>query len=554
MAAYTQQVLLEETGKLLEGKPGAAAHLAEVWEATDRYVASCLEQKRGVILPNFCVLGWQVTRLRDKSVHRPHFRLLDTFVRAHGIDTTKEVAPAREQELMPTEEFNFSKAAIKFSSQLTKDHVFTGLRLLIQKAGEVIGQNRPTILEFSFGKLIAKERTVRFAFAPELYIAHGIDVPDGSDAKPFVTNPTFCMPDSETRDGLSLKGNGVRSNRVGCPLTCPDVETPEDTERGASSLGRTEAPARTQACADAYRDAVHRQISTLEERASRALHERRELDSYVQRCMDADAAMYAHRQGKLREHRAHLQLQIDEKRVAPRERERDGCSDCASVSEGSLQPGVHERFLGGPQESSREAMAPREPRHRPAGKRCRGRPHAEGLVTLQVPEGNLRVALEEQIQGNRARREAMKGQERQFDERLLEVESQQASASHDLQMERRAREKEVLSRAWQEGRRLKEIQKSIEAIELGKRPPCDAPCIAAPAVGILPHTCSPPASPRLGRQDGGRGARSVGSGASSGTSGFSSACTPRTTGRLPARSTALGTAAAMSLHRYGLVA
>jgi hypothetical protein len=110
--------------------------------------------------------------------------------------------------VLPIEELNFSKVAIKYSGELTKDQAFTGWRLLVRQIGDVIGQGRAANLEFSFGKLVAKERDARFAFSAALYIAHDLEVPVGAaediDYKPCAT---FAATDSSSLQGLSLKGS-----------------------------------------------------------------------------------------------------------------------------------------------------------------------------------------------------------------------------------------------------------------------------------------------------------------------------------------------------------
>merc|ERR1719409_2056216 len=83
---------------------------------------------------------------------------------------------------------------------------------------DVVAQGRSVVLEFSFGKLLVKERIVRFAFAAELYIAHGLEVPEGAaddiDYKPIAT---FSSADNSVMQGLSLRGTGMREQlATGC--------------------------------------------------------------------------------------------------------------------------------------------------------------------------------------------------------------------------------------------------------------------------------------------------------------------------------------------------
>ncbi|CAK0874226.1 unnamed protein product, partial [Prorocentrum cordatum] len=97
--------------------------LAAVWRALDLYAADCLERQRGLRVHNFCQIGWLEQRLRGRTVYRLQFQLTDAFCRNHGLNCAKAVpgTPLPDTERMPVEEFNFSKAAIRFSQSLTKD-------------------------------------------------------------------------------------------------------------------------------------------------------------------------------------------------------------------------------------------------------------------------------------------------------------------------------------------------------------------------------------------------------------------------------------------------
>jgi hypothetical protein len=132
------------------------------------------------------------------------------------VDAARGSAPIPpESDLCPIEELNFSKVAIKFSGKLIKDQAFTGWRLLLRQLSDVIGQGRTVTLEFSFGKLLAKEREVRFVFAADLYTAHGLEVPAGAaDDIEYKPSATFANVDSSVLQSLSLRGTGVQEQKL----------------------------------------------------------------------------------------------------------------------------------------------------------------------------------------------------------------------------------------------------------------------------------------------------------------------------------------------------
>lgn len=210
-------------------------NLKEVWAAVDRYIVTCLDQKRGVSLPNLCRIGWRVLRLRNKCSHKPYFQLSESFCRSGGVDAGKASGqpPIPERDLCQFEELNFSKVAIKFSSELTKDHAFTGWRLLARQLSDVISQGKSVSVEFSFGKLIAKEREVHFVFAADLYIAHGLEVPVGAaDDLEYKSSATFSAMETGALQGLSLRGSGVHAQ---VPQSSSSSARPGDVKTRAST-------------------------------------------------------------------------------------------------------------------------------------------------------------------------------------------------------------------------------------------------------------------------------------------------------------------------------
>ncbi|KAF1320290.1 Sporangia induced predicted protein, partial [Globisporangium splendens] len=75
--------------------------------------------------------------------------------KTYGLQQRKSLTPP---VLASLEEINFTKIAIKFSRSLTKDLVFSGVRDLLQRIGEVAGTGAALSIAFNFGRLIAKNR------------------------------------------------------------------------------------------------------------------------------------------------------------------------------------------------------------------------------------------------------------------------------------------------------------------------------------------------------------------------------------------------------------
>lgn len=89
------------------------------------------------------------------------FIAADSFVKAFRV---------RRQRIMnypqttPIEEVNYATLAIRFTNNLTKDMVFTGIKDIIQKIGFMVDRGIDFDIKFSFGTLHCKERRLKFDF------------------------------------------------------------------------------------------------------------------------------------------------------------------------------------------------------------------------------------------------------------------------------------------------------------------------------------------------------------------------------------------------------
>ncbi|CAE7513752.1 unnamed protein product, partial [Symbiodinium sp. CCMP2456] len=133
-----------------------------VWAAVDRYIFSCLEHFRGLVIPGFARITWQVEHRFRRDSTELYFELLEPFCRTFHVANSRRYAAPLEADLAACEDFNYSKAALRFSRKLKKDHVVAGLRVLVIRMGEAMAQGRQMSLDFTIGKLLAREREARF--------------------------------------------------------------------------------------------------------------------------------------------------------------------------------------------------------------------------------------------------------------------------------------------------------------------------------------------------------------------------------------------------------
>ena len=90
---------------------------------------------------------------------KPTFLFSDAFRRNNSLPKRKALLPPT---LAKSETINFHKLALRYSTDLTKDMIFTTFRDIVRKIGEIIGSGKKLKLSFSVGVLLStKERKVR---------------------------------------------------------------------------------------------------------------------------------------------------------------------------------------------------------------------------------------------------------------------------------------------------------------------------------------------------------------------------------------------------------
>jgi len=139
-----------------------------------------------------------------------------------------------------------------------------------------------------------------------------------------------------------------------------------------------------------------------------------------------------------------------------------------------------------------------EPRHRPAAVRKR-KESQPAEKTEALVSSNLKEALDEQVQANKARRDQLKQREQRLELANLETLERNDAAQQMRNRMQTIREREILAEGWREQAKIKDIKRVIDAIERGKRIPGERSTISAPlGCGIVPvepegvHMRAPP--------------------------------------------------------------
>lgn len=424
---YTLDRLLEDVlrtrGALKKGQQVDKEDYAKVWDAFNRYLTATVQKRQTLNVPNFCKIGWRIEELQGKSKVRPYFHLAESFGRVYNLDA-KAHPFAPEKLLTTTEEFNFSKAAIRYSQRLTKDNIFMGLRAIVHQIGEAASRGEQVSIDFEIGKLVIGDRDCCFAFVAELYHQEGLEVPSGAiEATDYKPTVTFGPPSKDALT-LSLQGTTVRADHLGGWAE----ENPSSPAGSTSFQVMDELVTHETGRNMAYAEGLSRHISQLEGEAAKAMSDKDQWEDHLKRCIELEEKDQEWRRLLLKENSEHLKLQMreaEEKRQMGREQ---------YVTHASMH----------------EFPSFTEP--------------ADADVREYVHErrANLKDDLDQQCEARRRIKQIVKDQERMLENANIEVGQAEMARLKKAGVMKKEAERQLLAQAWDHDRRLKSVRKAIE--------------------------------------------------------------------------------------------
>jgi|Transcript_94548 hypothetical protein len=460
---YTLDKLLQDTSakraRLASKDGGDSIDYAEVWSSYNRYLVACLEQRRGLQLGNFCKIGWQTEKKAvqgsSKAKSVPYFQLTEQFARSYcPQEVGKLKQPSGDREISPMEEFNFSKAAIKYSQQLTKDQVFTGLRALVQQIGDVVADGQDVDITFgSVGRLQVREREPRFSFSRDLNnLIGGTDSMPNQDSfteevRRLPVAPSFSKRAPEEALGLEIGGGAAAEPMQSVPPL--GMQPPQDngyyrdeppsrrselrscaSEANMDSMRRTPNLTSQQYKREiAYKEAMDRHISEMEARASEAVREKEAWHQHVNDCLFQERDEIQVKRSRAQQNQYFLRQQVQWREKQKKEQRKDEI----------IAASAHEfpKFTEPAATEMKEFMA---------GQAAR-----------------VRADLDEQVRTNNTLRNLQKRRERSLEVDQLEANRMEMAMLREADRAKKAYDKEALATAWNSEIRMKNIWKAIES-------------------------------------------------------------------------------------------
>jgi len=435
---YTVDRLLDdvllEKGALKRGQPAEKGHYQQVWDAFNRYITATLDRRQTLEVPNFCKIGWRVEECLGKVKHRPHFQLAESFVRVHQLDANRQTT-IPDSQLTQIEDFNYSKAAIKYSQGLTKAHMFAGLRAIVHKIGEACSRQK-TSIEFEMGQLLCSERIAHFAFVGDLYQQEGLEVPKSALAD--MNYHPSCTFAPATAEGLSLAVRGRRSSEVSART--PSVASSQASSRHVGFVRSREHPQEdadaTSTCttsecsakARVRQDHLERHLEDVQADAEEAMAKHTREGHFRKECENFEGALANSRRAFYADHKEELRRQMQQKE----EKRQEGRQNAIAQSSQHDFPSFRE---DPPTSDVREYMHERK--------------HF------------LREDLDEQVSLKRSQKDVANQKDKTLTAREVECNKLEVQRQKDEQAAKKERERSILAEAWDRSIRLKLVEKAI---------------------------------------------------------------------------------------------
>jgi len=441
------QDIIQRRGKL-GSKEGAdsAQDYQEVWSAFANYVRSCLEQRRGLQLNSFCKIGYTIQKKLGKNSYRPYFHFSDSFVRSYlnPEAARKHAAGQLAGDLCAFEDFNFSKAALKFSKQLTKDQVFTMLRALVQRMGDSISEGREMdVVLGDVGKFVCRADGPRFQFAQEFYRqdlpesdSRATPAPRREGAAAVASAPAAPRVAAQP----AATGNSATQDATVATLV-PENTQPEDVKGFDSGVQRAMGETDLQKSASApglsalqfkrelaFKEAMDRHIAAMEHHAAEAVAEKDAWESHVSECL-----LQEREEIQARKERNHLNLHFLKHQMAlgeqKRKEQRKEDIEAASAHDFPAFSEVHPNEM-------------------------------KGFVKVQ--QEKVRQALDDQVRTNNTLRNLAKQKDLAMELCQLQANREELAMLRSADRAKKAFDRESLATAWNADIRMKNIWKAID--------------------------------------------------------------------------------------------
>mmetsp|Transcript_16585 Transcript_16585/g.50915 ORF Transcript_16585/g.50915 Transcript_16585/m.50915 type:complete len:582 (+) Transcript_16585:268-2013(+) len=198
--------------------------LRQCWAAYDSWLLENLRAYKGAECINFGNFTWEVLGALDNQAMRPVFILSEAFCRSHKLIYAK-ADPSRA--FKPAENINYTKLAIRYTENLSKDQVFSSLRTIFRAMGQLVYRGEQLHLDFTFGTLKSKKRRVKFLFLQAPLVGN----PHESELDAKIAEALDQRPEINSELGIEAGGRAD----LGEPLASEGASESKEHPDGAAA-------------------------------------------------------------------------------------------------------------------------------------------------------------------------------------------------------------------------------------------------------------------------------------------------------------------------------
>jgi hypothetical protein len=212
---------------------------------------------------------------------KPCFYLSNAFLQSFGIGgrAAQLISNRAHSDLNCVETFNFQTAALHHSDGLTKDEIFNSIRSIIQVIGEYASKSQYTLrIDFNIGTLYLGAHRNQFSFNKrlrEIVQPSPYEIDNYSEISRG-SRLTFSSNHSEVFPQESVSVVSSSGHRSKCSRSAPVASRTDSSENRSASANIY--PSRQES---AYRAALARHLTELEQRSSEVVKARKEWDEHV---------------------------------------------------------------------------------------------------------------------------------------------------------------------------------------------------------------------------------------------------------------------------------
>lgn len=192
----------------------------DTWKALNAWIESRLSKRKGASIGMLGTFTWETKSENGQTSSRPIFLLSESFIKNYSIKRQRIHSTI---STATSEEVNFSKLAIKFSTTLTKDMAFCGVRDIVNKIGAFIERSYKFNVAFTFGVFKSNERKVKFEFD---YARLGKILPENFQPESFSSRTERSSYDDNVKEVEgNMKGNRLTTPTLDRSLAFPHLKS-----------------------------------------------------------------------------------------------------------------------------------------------------------------------------------------------------------------------------------------------------------------------------------------------------------------------------------------